>query len=108
MSQHHRDPETRRSMAGARPRIKATLPAPCVDCGQPIHPGDKWQVGHIVSAAEGKRQGWTRAQIDALSNLGPSHTKAPGQRACNQIAGGKLGAAISNDKARTSSRMPSW
>jgi len=84
------------------------LPQPCIDCGRPIHPTDKWQVGHIVSAAQGKAQGWSTTQINAASNLGPSHAKAPGQPACNQIAGGKLGAAISNDKARASSRLPKW
>jgi len=108
MSQHHQTPEWSKAVRVNRPRIEATLPAPCVDCGRPIQRGDRWQVGHIVSAAEAKAQGWTMAQINAPSNLGPTHTKAPGQRACNQIAGGKIGAAISNEKARTSSRMPSW
>jgi hypothetical protein len=102
MSQHHRNGGwTSKDSAHWRPIIEASLPAPCVDCGRPIHRGDKWQVGHRVSKAEAAAMGWTKAQSNRAENLGPSHTKAPGQRACNQIAGGKLGARITNTKRRT-------
>ncbi|MDJ0336430.1 hypothetical protein QMG83_14480 [Salinibacterium sp. G-O1] len=47
-------------------------------------------------------------QINDPSNLGASHTKAKGQKACNQIAGGKLGAAATNRKRQTDKNMPSW
>lgn len=52
--------------------------------------------------------GWTTAQINHPTNLGPSHAKGPGQKACNQIAGGKLGAQISNTKKKTTERLLPW
>jgi len=112
MSAHHRTPEWQRTTRANRPRIAKTLPAQCIDCGRVIHPTDRWQVGHIVPVAIAKAQGWTVEQINHPSNLGPTHAKAPGQRACNQIAGGKLGAkasAASNaGKREQTRRMPSW
>lgn len=112
MSEHHRTPQWQTITRVHRPRIKATLPAACIDCGRAVMPTDRWQVGHIVSVVEGKAMGWTRQQLDHPSNLGPSHAKAPGQKACNQIAGGKLGAKVSTAKAaarrETTKRMPSW
>lgn len=109
MSEHHRTTEWARTVRVTRPRLTASLPAACVDCGRLIHRGDRWQVGHIISAAEGKAQGWTTAKINHPSNLGPSHTKAPGQRACNQIAGGKLGASITKAKRQAHrDEYPSW
>jgi hypothetical protein len=108
MTEHHRTSEWAKTVRTNRPRIAATLPAPCIDCGRPVQPGQKWQVGHIVSAMEGKRMGWTTAQINAPTNLGPSHTKAPGQKACNQIAGGRLGAKASNQTKREDRRLFSW
>lgn len=95
MSKHHAGGGwTTEDRKKARPIIERTLPRPCVDCGHPVYPGSKWQVGHIVSKAIAVRLGWSNAQSNHLSNLGPSHTKARGQKACNQIAGGKLGRAI--------------
>lgn len=91
-----------------RPIIKANLPARCIDCGRLIYPDMRWQVGHIVSVAAATRAGWTVAQMNDPSNLGPTHAKAPGQRACNQIAGGKLGAAISNAKRAAKARSFNW
>jgi hypothetical protein len=61
----------------------------------------KWQVGHIVGIEAATRMGWTRSMINSATNLGPSHTKAPGQRACNQIEGGKMGAAKTNARRHT-------
>lgn len=81
-----------------RPRIAAQLPMSCIDCGRPVYPDQAWQVGHILSASRAKAMGWTRQQIDSPSNLGPSHTKSRGQRACNQIAGGREGAKLTNAK----------
>jgi hypothetical protein len=71
-------------------------------------PGQAWQVGHIISVAHATAQGWTVQQMNAASNLGPSHTKSRGQKACNQIAGGKIGAAISNQKRNERKGLPSW
>ena len=112
MTAHHRSPEWQRTVRANRSKIAATLPARCIDCGGAIRPGDRWQVGHRIPVVVAKAQGWTTAQINDLSNLGPTHAKAPGQRACNQIAGGKLGAKKTQAKVaakrETTKRMPSW
>lgn len=89
MTAHHRSPEWQRTVRANRSKIAATLPARCIDCCGAIRPGDRWQVGHRIPVVVAKAQGWTTAQINDLSNLGPTHAKAPGQRACNQIAGGE-------------------
>lgn len=106
MSAHHRTPQWQTIVRVHRPRIKATLPAQCIDCPGVVMPTDRWQVGHRVSVAEAKAMGWSRQQIDHPSNLGPTHSK------CNQSAGGKLGAKVSSAKAaarrETTKRMPSW
>lgn len=108
MTAHHRTPEWAATTRRMRPIIKANLPARCVDCGRLVYEEQRWQVGHIVSAAHALRMGWTTAQINDPSNLGPTHTKGPGQRACNQIAGGKLGAAIAIAKRATKTRKFNW
>lgn len=109
MSAHHRTAAWQRTTRSQRPIIAAQLPAPCIDCGCPVHAAQRWQVGHRIPAAVAKAMGWTVEQINAPSNLGPTHTKGRGQRACNQIAGGRLGAQRSRaSKPSTSKRMPSW
>lgn len=111
MSEHHRTASWQTTVRVNRPRIAKTLPAPCIDCGRAITAESKWQVGHIVPVAIAKAQGWSVQQINHPTNLGPTHAKAKGQRACNQIAGGKLGGKISSAKAATrreERRMPSW
>lgn len=108
MTDHHRTTEWARTTRIMRPRIEAQLPLPCVDCGRPVHREQKWQVGHIVPVTEAKRMGWSTAQMNAPTNLGPSHAKGPGQRACNQIAGGKLGAHHTKVKKLNDRRLPAW
>jgi hypothetical protein len=111
MTAHHRTPEWSRTTRAVRPRMQAAIDAgsaACIDCGRPIFPGQRWQVGHIVSVAQAKAQGWTVQQMNAPTNLGPSHAKSRGQKACNQIAGGKIGAAISNQKRNEQKRQPNW
>ena len=108
MSEHHRTSEWAKARATNRLRIAATLPAPCIDCGRPVLPDQKWQVGHIVSVVTARAMGWTTMQMNHPSNLGPTHAKGPGQRACNQIAGGKLGAAKTNEARRAKDRRPNW
>lgn len=110
MTAHHTGAEWQKVRSIALPIIRATLPAPCIEqrCqrGGIVHPGQRWQVGHIVSASTAKRMGWTRAQIDHLSNLGPSHGR------CNASEGGKLGSQVTAAKRaprrEASRRMPSW
>ena len=112
MSAEHRTAEWAAVRRRARPIIEASLPAPCVDCGGPVLRSQRWQVGHRVSVAVAKQQGWPLSRIHALTNLGPSHAKARGQRACNQIEGGKLGAQIRNDRRRAQraarTGLPGW
>jgi hypothetical protein len=97
MSRHHDNGGwTTADRNRTRPILEAQVAAGrvCIDCGKPIYPGQKWQVGHIVSKAEAKRLGWSNAMSNDLSNLGPSHTKGRGQQACNQRAGGQLARRI--------------
>jgi hypothetical protein len=108
VSAHHRTAEWARTTRANRPRIAATLPARCIDCGRMITADQKWQVGHRVPAAVGKAMGWSSAEINAPENLGPSHTKGPGQKACNQIAGGRLGSRVATTHRRAAQRMPQW
>lgn len=80
MSQHHRRKEWANTAAKARDRISRMLPLPCVECGRPVMPDDKFDVGHIVPLSLG----------GDVNQYGASH------RSCNRKAGGKLGAAKVN------------
>lgn len=61
----------------------------CVKCGTPLnttrgHRGpDALDVGHIVGRDEAKAMGWTRAQINALTNTQPEC------RRCNRRDGAR-------------------
>lgn len=100
MSRHHREGWTSTDLRYWKPRIEAQLPLPCVDCGRPIYPGckDTWQVGHRIPKALGG--------TNTAENLGPSHRKGLRQKACNQIAGGKLGAQIQGKNLGIDRRLP--
>ncbi|WP_181435965.1 HNH endonuclease signature motif containing protein [Curtobacterium sp. MCBD17_035] len=90
MSQHHRNGGwTAKHLRVWKPRIAATLPAPCVDCGNPVFPDQQWDIGHIIPVSAGG--------TPTADNLGPSH------RHCNRSAGGRLGAAHTNSGHRTTS-----
>lgn len=104
MSRHHRDQGWTTHSRRLRPQVEATLPQPCVDCGRLISRGDRWQVGHRPGNEA------MHGAAPTLANVGPSHAKAPGQRACNQIAGGRMGAAVSNAKrkAKRTEYPTSW
>lgn len=117
MSEHHRTAEWVRVRSVAKPRIAAQISAGlgvCIDCGRHIEAGTPlthWQVGHRVSVSAAKAAGWTDAQVNAMSNLGPSHSKASGY-SCNQRAGGRMGArAVNNKRAqkrREDKDLPNW
>lgn len=113
MSRHHRA----QKWTTHQPKLKAQLEAmmqanggalPCVDCGQPVRLGVHcWQVGHKKAAAMGGRP--------TLANVGPTHRKTFDQsgrtiwpRNCNQIAGGKLGASITNGKRQAAQDIRAW
>jgi hypothetical protein len=92
MTAHHQSPSWRKAARLARPRIAEEIrrgDATCVDCGRwlpPDTPRTHWEVGHRVSVLRATAAGWTEAEINAYSNLGPSHGPRSG-RACNQRAG---------------------
>ena len=113
MSIHHE----RQKWSSKTPHLRAQLTSlmqasggalPCVDCGQPVRLGvHKWQVGHKVPASKGGKP--------TLANVGPSHCKTFDQlgrtvwpRNCNQVAGGKLGASVTNSRRHTSKDIRPW
>lgn len=99
MSRHHRKQNWTTHSPRLRKLIEPRLPLPCVNCGQPVRREDKWQVGHRLDAMAGGRP--------TISNVGPVHCKSPiWPRNCNQVAGGKLGAAITNAGRRAAAREP--
>jgi len=73
----------------ARAKIRAMLPAPCHRCGEIISPEDDestWQAGHEIDRMDTEALGLPES--DTL----PEHTS------CNLKAGGRRGAAITNQK----------
>ena len=74
---------------------------PCARCGKPIDRTLKapspWAMdaGHIVDRAKAKALGWSRAQINAITNTQPEHAR------CGRSAGARAGnAARTNNRAR--------
>lgn len=95
MTAHHRTAAWSKVQRVMRPRIAATLPAPCINrCGRLVTPDQKWDIGHIVDAGKGGS--------DDASNLGPAHVK------CNRSDGGKAGRAKQIAKSKTDRRLPAW
>lgn len=95
---HHRTTEWARITKVMRPRIQATLPAPCVNrcqLGGVVHPDEKWDVAHIRDLGPGMYD-------DSPENLGPAHPR------CNRSDGGKAGAQISNLTKKTDRRLLPW
>lgn len=94
MSAHHRTAAWSKVQREARPIIAATLPRQCVDCPRLVTTDQPWDIGHIVSVANGG--------TDHLHNLGPSHT------ACNRSAGGRDGRARQLAGLKQKRRLPTW
>jgi len=97
MSQHHQQAKWSSVAAKARGRILPLLPAPCVECGRPVYPSQKWDVGHRSPLSLG----------GSVLDYGPSH------RACNRKAGGRMGAAKTNARdprfrPTDEDRTPQW
>lgn len=84
MSEHHKQAKWANKARKARAIIKAQLPLPCVECGRPVYPDDKWDVGHLFALSQGGDAG----------QYGASH------RSCNRSEGGKLGAKAINQKRK--------
>jgi hypothetical protein len=111
VTEHHRQPSWTRAVRAVRPRIAESVrrgEAVCVDCHRPIQEGQRWQVGHIVSVLRGTAAGWTESELNAFSNLGPSHASGPNQRACNQSAGAKERHARDAARKAQSKGYPQW
>lgn len=105
MSRHHRAQKWTTHAPKLRVKIQAQIEAagalPCVECGQPVTPQHRWQVGHRRDAARGGRP--------TLANVGPVHQRSEHwPRNCNQIAGGKLGATIVNGRRQASKDIRPW
>lgn len=107
MSRHHRAQQWTTHSPKFRAQIKPLLPLPCIECGHPVLPEHKWEVGHKRDASRGGRP--------RLDNVGPVHCKSIDKagniiwpRNCNQIAGGKLGAAVTNGRRRQAQDIRPW
>jgi hypothetical protein len=101
VSVHHR----RQKWTTHSPKLRATitprLPLPCVNCPHPVTPDQTFQVGHLRDAARGGRP--------TVANTGPSHTYCPAcRKRCNQVAGGRLGAAITNGRRQQAKDIRPW
>lgn len=113
MSRHHRAQKWSTHSPKLREKLTALMRAnggalPCVECGRPVlldvH---RWQVGHRQDAGKGGAA--------TLGNVGPVHCKSFDERGrttwprnCNQIAGGKAGAAITSARRRARSETRPW
>jgi hypothetical protein len=67
--------------------LVATGLAVCARCGKPIAPGAPFDLGHTTD-----RTGWT----------GPEHPK------CNRVAGGRNGAAVTNQSRQPRRQSRVW
>ena len=83
----------------ARAHVRRMLPAGCVRCGGIVTDEMDWHADHIQERHDNG--------TDSPSNLGPAHAR------CNESAGGRIGAAITNGTRVTPApinreRRPSW
>jgi len=101
MSRHHQAQQWSTHQPKLKAYHAARLPQRCVNCPHPVERGEKFQVGHRRDAALGGKP--------TIANTGPSHhyCRACG-KACNQVAGGKLGARIVNSRRRRSQDIRPW
>lgn len=101
MSQHHRAQKWTSKSPGLRALITPTLPRRCLNCPHLVTPDQTFQVGHIVAASKGGQP--------TIANAGPVHTYCPacGHR-CNQVDGGRLGAAKTNSKRQQRKDIRPW
>ena len=98
MSAHHRTPAWQKFTAMARPIIRASLPAACVQprcqMGGVVEVGDRFDVAHLIAPEDGG--------TDTLDNVGPAHAR------CNRSDGGKAGAARQKATKAQRARLPQW
>jgi hypothetical protein len=77
-----------RRVTEARKAWLSRFPYPCLRCGQPIYPGQSWDLDHPIPLAEGGDPG----------TVAPSHSR------CNRSHGGKLKAR----RRGTGGRHETW
>ncbi len=101
MSSAHRDPLYARNARIVRAATSAAHQrgesVPCIRCGREVAPDQRFDVAHRIDASRGGS--------NDLSNLAVEH------RRCNRSAGGRLGAAVQNDRRGVSRRtkgLPTW
>lgn len=98
MSEVHRDPVYVRNSRIVRKILTQQIEqgeyVRCVNCGRPVHEGQRFDVGHIVQPNKGGTHD--------LENLGAAH------RRCNRSDGGRDGARMTNRASRRARRLPSW
>lgn len=83
-----------RASTSARALWATKLPLPCSKCGRPVLPTQRWHVDHVIPRWAG-------------GALGPEN-QWPAHGACNEGAGGKRGAQITNARrSSTVARMES-
>ena len=87
-----------RASTNARAQVRRMLPAPCTRCGDLVTNEMEWHADHIQERTYGGE--------DNPNNFGPAHAH------CNTNAGGKIGAATTNETkvapAITRERRPRW
>lgn len=100
MTAFHRSAEWARLVRQVKPTITASInagTAVCVDCGRPVLPGDRWQVGHRLAHA-------THPQFSLEAwNVGPSHAGK-----CNQSKGATLGNNLRAKRAKRRKEFIAW
>lgn len=101
MSRHHRAQKWTSKVPGLRAKITPTLPRRCLNCPHLVTPDQKWQVGHVRPASKGGKA--------SAANTGPTHAYCPacGHR-CNQVDGGRLGAAVTNSRRQARKDIRPW
>lgn len=101
MSRHHRAQKWTTHMPKLRKMLEPKLPLRCLNCPHPVTRDQRWQVGHILDAALGGKA--------KASNVGATHAWCPTcLKRCNQVAGGKLGAAVTNSKRAKRQDIRPW
>ena len=101
MSRHHIAQKWTTHAPKLRKKLEPRLPLPCLNCPHPVMKTDKWQVGHRRDAALGGKP--------TVANTGPTHAWCPAcRKRCNQVAGGKLGAAITNGRRSSAKGIRPW
>jgi hypothetical protein len=101
VSRHHRAQKWTTHSPKLRKLITPLLPLKCVNCPHPVNPDHEWQVGHRQDAARGGEP--------TAANTGAVHSFCPWcRKKCNQSAGGKLGATITNSKRQAAKDIRPW